>query len=416
MKLIRPFEINDAALIYSSIGDSGAVALEGDMTDGDDAEALEGDESGLLLFEGDEASDLEWDATRLYALGDQVLVTDTDYHHSFESLSGGTSATVTMTIASPCVVTSTAHGLPAGTPVTFTTTGALPTGLAVGTTYYVLAPATDTFNLAATVGGAAINTSGSQSGVHTAIANPNLNKDPRTEPAFWLDMGASNRWAMFDSYNTSQSTAPDQIQVEVEAAGVRIDALALLNISAAEVTIVSTTDDDGEIYNQTFSMVSTDGITDWYAYFFEEIIRKNDLIVLDLPPYVGQTITVTASDPGDIVAIGLLVMGQLKLIGGTTYGAKIGITDYSRKVADDFGNYTIVERPFSKRGDFNVWTDTNRIDEIQRILSLYRATPIVYIGADDFTSTYYFGFYKSFEQEIATPYKSYCTLEIEGLT
>lgn len=418
MRLIRPFLIDDAALVSSSIGEgSGALALEGDMTDGNDAEALEGDESGLLLLEGDEAAADEWDAATIYALDDIVTVTATDYHHSFQSLTGGTSHTATVTIATPGVVSWTAHGLVAGTPILFTTTGALPTGLSPSTVYYVLAPATDTFTLAATVGGAAINTTGSQSGVHTAIASPNFNKNPTAagNEGYWLDLGATNRWAMFDQYNGSQSTATDLIEVVIQTGGTtRVDAVALLNIDAAAVQIISETG-DGEVYNETFNLVSTDGITDWYAYFFEEIVRKGDLVVTGLPPYVAQTITVILTDTGT-VAIGTLVVGQLKVIGGTVYGASVGITDYSRKETDDFGNYTIVERAFSKRGEFKVWTDTNRVDEIQRVLAAYRATPIVYLGTDDYASTQIYGFYKSFEQEIAAREKSWCTLEIEGLT
>jgi len=78
---------------------------------------------------------------------------------------GATAKTFTVTIATPGVVTSTVS-LPINTAVTLTTTGALPTGLLVGTIYYVLTTGT-TFSLALTVGGAAINTSGSQSGVHS---------------------------------------------------------------------------------------------------------------------------------------------------------------------------------------------------------------------------------------------------------
>lgn len=78
-----------------------------------------------------------------------------------------TAATVTITIASPGVVTWTAHGFAADTAVVFTTTGALPTGLTAGTTYYVRNPAANTFEVSATVGGASINTSGSQSGTHS---------------------------------------------------------------------------------------------------------------------------------------------------------------------------------------------------------------------------------------------------------
>lgn len=77
-------------------------------------------------------------------------------------------STVTITIASPGVVSWTAHGLVNGTQILLTTTGALPTGLTVGTVYYVVSAAANSFSLSATVGGAAINTSGSQSGTHTA--------------------------------------------------------------------------------------------------------------------------------------------------------------------------------------------------------------------------------------------------------
>lgn len=82
------------------------------------------------------------------------------------------SKTVTITIASPAVLTATAHGFVAGDKVSFTTTGALPTGLAVNTDYYVIATGltTDNFRVSTSRGGSAVNTSGSQSGVHTIYA------------------------------------------------------------------------------------------------------------------------------------------------------------------------------------------------------------------------------------------------------
>lgn len=83
-------------------------------------------------------------------------------------------AAVAISIATPGVVTWNSHGLSANDPVKFTTTGALPTGLVVGTTYYVVGASitTNTFQLSATAGGAAIATSGAQSGAHNAINSP----------------------------------------------------------------------------------------------------------------------------------------------------------------------------------------------------------------------------------------------------
>jgi hypothetical protein len=79
---------------------------------------------------------------------------------------GINSPTFTVTIASPGVVTTTVS-LSNGDPVILQTTGALPTGLLVGTVYYVVNSTGTTFSLAATQGGTAINTSGTQSGTHT---------------------------------------------------------------------------------------------------------------------------------------------------------------------------------------------------------------------------------------------------------
>ena len=73
----------------------------------------------------------------------------------------------TMTIASPAVVTKTAHNLENGMAVVFSTTGALPTGVTAGTVYYVINKATDTLQISTTSGGTAVNTSGTQSGTHT---------------------------------------------------------------------------------------------------------------------------------------------------------------------------------------------------------------------------------------------------------
>ena len=75
----------------------------------------------------------------------------------------------TVSIASPGVVTKSSHGLIAGDKVFFTTTGALPTGFSTNTRYYVLATGltADTFRLSTTDGGSAINTSGTQNGIHT---------------------------------------------------------------------------------------------------------------------------------------------------------------------------------------------------------------------------------------------------------
>lgn len=87
-----------------------------------------------------------------------------------DAITAETSGEVTITIASPGVVTWANHGLVDGCQVSFKTTGALPTGLVVDTVYYVVASTAGSFKLATGPDKTPIVTTGTQNGVHTATA------------------------------------------------------------------------------------------------------------------------------------------------------------------------------------------------------------------------------------------------------
>ena len=87
-----------------------------------------------------------------------------------DGIAKGKTSTVTISNATPAVVTWAAHGLYVGSCAVLTTDGALPTGFTAGTRYYIIAAgfAAGEFQLSATPEGAAINTSDAGSGTHTA--------------------------------------------------------------------------------------------------------------------------------------------------------------------------------------------------------------------------------------------------------
>lgn len=96
-----------------------------------------------------------------------------DWEQKLLALQGRLNArTATITIATPAVVSLATHGFIANQAIKFASTGALPTGLTIGPTYYVSATGlvAGAFQVSLTPGGASINTTGSQSGVHTVYA------------------------------------------------------------------------------------------------------------------------------------------------------------------------------------------------------------------------------------------------------
>lgn len=121
------------------------------------------DEISLVLDATNHPIENVYDIFGISNTGTLTLVTGPAYINT---------ATITVTIASPAVVTWTAHGLYDGAPVIFTTSGALPTGITAGTTYYVgRGAAANTFNISTSLAnsnaGTFVNTSGTQSGTHT---------------------------------------------------------------------------------------------------------------------------------------------------------------------------------------------------------------------------------------------------------
>jgi len=73
---------------------------------------------------------------------------------------------ITISIATPGVITlPPGFSFPDDTAITFTSTGALPTGLTVGQIYFVVNSTGSTFSVSTTINGIAITTSGSQSGI-----------------------------------------------------------------------------------------------------------------------------------------------------------------------------------------------------------------------------------------------------------
>jgi hypothetical protein len=80
-------------------------------------------------------------------------------------------ATVTTPVASPGVVNWTSHGLQIGQMVSFSG-GTLPTGITSGTYYFIIAGGfgTNAFEIATSVGGTAINFTGTSSGTRTGVS------------------------------------------------------------------------------------------------------------------------------------------------------------------------------------------------------------------------------------------------------
>lgn len=241
------------------------------------------------------------------------------------------------------------------------------------------------------------------------------NKPPATSPADWLPLGATNRWRMFDSKVGTATSAAGLVSVTL-APGI-VTGVALFGVNAAQVQVVMTDPVEGVVFDRTVDLQDHTGITDWYAYFFEDVRRKPSFIVEGLPSYRTAQLTINASGgEAETVEIGSLVVGRLRKYADTVMaGASAGIQDFSRKERDAFGNFQVVERAFADLVRWRFVMPNSRIDAFREQMTALRAAPAVYVGSEEFASTVIYGFYRDFSVVIEYPDYSECSIEIEGL-
>lgn len=361
-----------------------------------------------------EADAAAWSATTLYATGDTCMVVANT--HKVYTATLGKKSTVTMTIASPGVVTWTAHGLAADTPIAFTTTGALPTGLVAGTTYYLKTVDANSFQLAATAGGTAINTSGTQSGVHTCGLASNYGKDPTASAnaAVWTEVSPTNRWAMFDQAVGTVTTNASTIVVTL-APGQIVDSLLVMDVAGASVRLQQYNGGPA-IFDQTITLGDGAPVGSWSEYYFTPLAPNTSALFTGLMPYAGATYTLTITAP-TTAACGTLLIGSMYDVGLTLAGVQMGIISYSKKDTNVYGKTSVLKRGYAKKFSTNLILENTRLRAVSELLSSLKDTPCAWLVADTANrpELVVYGFYKDWQVAITYPTHSEVSLSIEGL-
>lgn len=359
------------------------------------------------------AGEAVWSAATAYKNGDRVFSATT--HRLYEAIARK-SASVTIANAGSALITWANHGLAADTPVVFSTTGALPSAIASGTTYYVLADTANTFKIAASAGGAAISGSGAQSGVHTVATTANLGQNPATAgDSWWVDVGPTNRWAMFDLLRNTGTTTASPLTVSLTP-GQRVDSIGVVGI-VADTVAVTVTVSGATVYTASANLLKrpTSG---WYDYFYGAFRYRQEFARFDLPPYTNAVITITLTRANGNVTCGGVVLGSSVYLGATQHQAESDALNFSKIDRDDFGTATLVPRRSVPRTVQALRCRKTDVDRILQLRDDLNAVPALWSGLDDQESGYFsalliVGVYKRFTISMDQPEDALISLELE---
>lgn len=247
--------------------------------------------------------------------------------------------------------------------------------------------------------------------VYQSVQAGNLNHAV-TDEDWWVKVGPTNRWACLDGSNSTQTRQSTAMSYEFEPVQA-VTSMAVLNVAGCNTARALVEHPAyGTLKDSTYELASLPEAPGWWEWTFGERSAPTVLIVQDLPPLPGCTITVELDGTTEL-AVGVLQLGVAKDIGeGVLSGMRLGLQDYSRKVTDDYGETVLAQGAFADTASFDVPIRTEQVEDCRAFLKSLRATPALWITPRGVV----YGFFQEFEIVFAYSTVAECSLSIQGLT
>jgi len=261
---------------------------------------------------------------------------------------------------------------------------------------------------------------------------------PNDDGTNWLDLGATNRWSMFDQYVLSSSksttaatsTVPSEFTIEIDSGNANY--IGFFNLNCSNIYIewkkgtggyqefnVTNFPNIKEIKNYFPYEFSRD-TNDWLDYLFGDFVWKRDIVFpIQWDKVSSIRIKFENNVEGQYAECGMCVVGQSYFVGETKYGASSGILSYSRKDRNDNTGYTYLKKGNNaKKLDIDVLIENEKYSKIHSVLSSADGLPIILQGNNsgvNYEPFMLYGFLTSFDMTLKYPTKSLCSIEAEGL-
>jgi len=240
------------------------------------------------------------------------------------------------------------------------------------------------------------------------------NAAPLTDKTKWLNLGATNRAAMFDDRNNTQTSNPEEIIVVLSPRAIA-QGLLLGNLDATVIGVSATVPNYGVAYSETSSLIVSRSKSSFFRWGFNRLKRRSLFLTLKLPIFFNGVVTVTIRRPGGVAKCGMCMIGPTVDPGPTLMGLSSEIKDYSTTLFNTDGSSETIPRGYRKLMSMDVSIDTDRVVEAEEQMIAWRQKNVVWVGAPSRLDTIIVGRYSSFKKVIESFPRSKMALQIEGV-
>lgn len=245
----------------------------------------------------------------------------------------------------------------------------------------------------------------------------NLTVAPNINTADWLDIGPTNKWAMFDTTRTAGSTSTSTVTLTI-APGVRANSIAIVGC-VANYASISVSSGGEVIYTYNTSLI-TRHTTGWYKYFYGSFEYKASVLTFAVPPNLNNIITITITMPTSDGVIGSIILGNYINLGDIQKQPVLEATNFSKIERDSYGNSLLVPRRSVPRTSQKTFTTKANVNKLMAARESLNAVPAIWAGLEDVNDLYFeplliMGVYKEFSISMDYPEHAIVSLQLEEM-
>ena len=200
------------------------------------------------------------------------------------------------------------------------------------------------------------------------------------------------------------------------ATGKAVNSIALLAIDGLRSVRIRLIDPGyGTVYDKTTQLWTHPDASGWHPWTFGERRERQAFYALDLPSYRTAKIRIDIEAAGD-AGVGVILVGQQQQIGlGVLQGVRMGIRDYSRKTTNEWGEVELLKRGFARTRSLQVLCENKQLDNVDRLLSGLRATPLLWLLSNNLEQANVYGWYTDYDIGIQYTRHFELAINLEGL-
>lgn len=254
--------------------------------------------------------------------------------------------------------------------------------------------------------------------VYESVQAGNTGNDPAADllGAYWVRVGASNQWAIFDGEVSLPSEANGGFSVTLDAGPFGV--VGLMGMSdISEVRVLILRNSDGVVLHDRAYDLLADGIDTPYEFFYTwPRPYLSERAFVDLPTAYDARVTLTFAGGADM-RLGEIVLGTPNELGDTIKGVSLGLADYSLQERDRWGRLTLRRGHYARTPTIPFVFKPERLNKVHGLLRRLRGRACLYIPSTypGLESTVLLGIYTRMRIDLQTSAIYYASLDLEGL-